>query len=229
MKLTHKIKHLIIVGLIRRPWTLTKSWWRKNIWHKILAIVTTTVLIFFGSMYGIAQWYIQKHSNEPLIWGATLVPNYARYFGLDPKEVFRATIQDLGVKHLRLVSSWDDIEPNPGQYDFSELDWQFAYAKKHNVAVSLAIGLRQPRWPECHIPAWADKLPKSQWSVQLKTFMAQIINRYSGSPVLESYQLENEFFMSVFGECKDFDRQRLIDEYNFVKKLDTSRPVIISR
>lgn len=48
-------------------------------------------------------------------------------------------------------------------------------------------------------------------------------------PALSSYQLENEFFLSVFGECPDFSRDRLIDEYNLVKSLDANTPVVISR
>lgn len=59
--------------------------------------------------------------------------------------------------------------------------------------------------------------------------MQKTIERYKNSPVLESYQLENEFFMTVFGLCWDFDRDRLIDEYDFIKKLDPHHPVVISR
>ncbi len=33
----------------------------------------------------------------------------------------------------------------------------------------------------------------------------------------------------MFGECPDFDRQRLINEFNAVKALDPNHPVIISR
>src|SRR5690606_37420611 len=42
-------------------------------------------------------------------------------------------------------------------------------------------------------------------------------------------QLENEFFMTVFGDCPDHTRERLVDEYNFVKSLDSEHPVIITR
>jgi hypothetical protein len=44
-----------------------------------------------------------------------------------------------------------------------------------------------------------------------------------------SYQLENEFFMTVFGICPDHSRERLVDEFNFVKEQDPKTPVIISR
>lgn len=180
-------------------------------------------------MYGVAQWYIFKHRNEPLSIGATFIPDYARYFELDPQETMQAMITDLGIRRFRLVSYWDKIEATPGTYDFSDLDWQFKMAEESGSKVSLALGLRQPRWPECHGPKWAMELPMSEWAPKLNTFMGAVIDRYKSSPALLEYQLENEFFLEVFGECPDFTRSRLVNEYNYVKAADPTRPVIVSR
>lgn len=180
-------------------------------------------------MYGVAQWYIARHADEPLTIGATFIPNYARYYDLDPKDTLDAMIDDLGLRRFRLVSYWDTIEKKPGVYDFSELDWQFKKIEEVGGTVSLAIGLRQPRWPECHWPGWAHKLPKQEWRKRLKDVMGKTIDRYKSSPALESYQLENEYFLDVFGDCPDHDRERLVDEFNFVKQKDPNRPVVVSR
>jgi len=207
-----------------------RYWWKdRTIWQKLGVFVITGVLLMVGSMYGIARWYIAKHSHEPLKYGATFIPRYARYYDLDPQATMQAMISDLNLRHFRLVSYWDDIEKTPGTYDFSELDWQMKKVEAVGGTVSLAIGLRQPRWPECHMPSWAKEQPKDVWYPQLKTFMANVIDRYKTSPVLESYQLENEFFLSVFGKCTDFSRDRLIDEFQFVKQQDPNHTVIISR
>jgi beta-galactosidase GanA len=74
----------------------------------------------------------------------------------------QAMIDDLGVRQFRLVSYWDKIEPEKGTYDFDELDWQFQKANDAHAKVSLAIGLRQPRWPECHMPSWQIGKPMSE-------------------------------------------------------------------
>lgn len=137
-------------------------------------------------------------------------------------------INDLGVERVRLVSYWSDYEKEPGVYDFSELDWQFAMAEKANVEVSLAIGLRQPRWPECHMPSWAERIPKEEWAPKLKDYMGATIDRYKNSPVLKSYQLENEYFLKVFGICPDHSRDRLVDEFNFVRSKDPNRKLVVS-
>jgi len=138
-------------------------------------------------------------------------------------------IDDLGIRRFRLVSYWDDIEQTPGVYDFSELDWQFKKVESAGGSIALAVGLRQPRWPECHGPDWAMQKPMSEWRNDLKKFMAAVIDRYKNSPALKEYQLENEYFLSVFGECPDFSRERLIDEFKFVKARDPNTPVTISR
>lgn len=180
-------------------------------------------------MYSVAEWYIWQNRGKPTELGATFISDYATRLGVDPHETLYATIHELGVKNIRLVSYWKTIEVVPGTYDFSDLDWQFKMAEDAGVKVSLAIGLRQPRWPECHEPIWAQQQTKDVWYPKLKTFMTKVIERYQTSPALDSYQLENEFFLTVFGECKDFDRQRLIEEAELVKRLDPHHTLIISR
>jgi len=207
------------------------SWFKKlSILKKSLFILLITAVLFVAQAYAIALWYQKKHANEPLTFGVTFIPNYARFFDLDPQETMLALRDDLGFKRFRLVSYWKDIEKAPGQYDFSELDWQFEKVNEVGGEVSLAIGLRQPRWPECHAPEWVKAENKEEWYPQLKNFMAAVIERYGDNPALVSYQLENEYFLGVFGECSHYgiERERLVDEYNHVKSLDSNTPVILS-
>lgn len=215
----------------KRPKHVIDRVWQGKIWQKIIAVLISVVVLMTGVFYGIAEWYIHKHSSEPLVIGTSFIPSYAQFFGLDPKQTLDAILGDLNIKQIRLVSYWKEIEPQPNQYNFSMLDWEFAQANKYGAKVSLAIGLRQPRWPECHEPGWININPnnKAAWEPQLYKYMEAVVDRYKNNPALDGYELENEFFMKVFGECKDFNRNRLIYEFNQVKKWDPNHKVIISR
>lgn len=225
----HHKKPLHNVGLWQQIFGSFTAWTvKKHFWKRLFLGFMALLLLVVSSMYGIAQWYISNNKDKPLIMGATFVPDYARYFKLDPKETFSAMIHDLGVKQVRLVSYWDTIEPKQGTYSFDELDWQFRMAEESGVKVSLALGLRQPRWPECHEPAWANKMLADTWKEPLYAYIAAVVNRYKSSPALESYQLENEYFLKVFGECFNFDRDRLVHEFNMVKALDPNHTLVVS-
>ena len=204
-------------------------WGNSSLAGRIFIILIALLILLTTFTYGIAQYYVQKHADEPLKIGATFIPNYAEYFGLDAKETLQASIDDLGIKRYRLVTYWKDYEPEPDQYNFEKLDWQFDMIEKAGGEVALALGLRQPRWPECHGPEWAMAKSVPDWTEDLKEFMGVVIDRYKDRDVLFEYQLENEFFLSVFGECPDFSRERLVDEFNYVKAKDPSRRVMVSR
>lgn len=201
----------------------------KSILKRLLIGLATLLILFTSISYGLSYWYQQKHKNEPRVIGTTFVAGYARYFGLDPQQTMQAMIDEVGFRHFRLVSYWNEIEKTQGIYDFSDLDWQFQKAEAANAKVSLSIGLRQPRWPECHMPKWGESMQMSEWEPKLMDFMKATMERYKDSPALENYQLENEFFLDVFGDCPDHSRDRLIREYNFVKSIDNTKPVIITR
>lgn len=206
-------------------------YWRGGLWHKIVSLIVIVVILLVGGMYAIAEWYIQTEKNLPFRQGVSFIPDYASSLGLDPQQTMDALL-GIGVRQFRLVSYWSDVEPSAGQYDFSQLDWQFAKAEKAHARVILTVGLRQPRWPECHAPDWVNtNQPDSLWQPQLEQFMSKVIERYKNSPSLDSYQLENEYFLLGFGTCSPYTqgRNRLVSEYNLVKRLDPRHPVIVSR
>jgi hypothetical protein len=206
------------------------AFWHKSWWHKTVSILLITVIALMGAMYGIAEWYIHGENGKPLVIGTSFIPDYAASLGLNPQKTMDTLINDVGVKNFRLVSYWSDGEPTEGTYDFTQLDWQFQKADAAHAKVILTLGLRQPRWPECHAPGWADtSKPEATWYPQLKAYMSAVIERYKNNPALQSYQLENEYFLKGFGTCTNFDRSRLVDEYKSVKKLDPSHQIIVPR
>ena len=213
----------------RRAVQAMQKYWQSSRWHKVIVVAACLGVITFGAMYGIARWYIASQNGKPFTVGVSFIPAYAESLGLDPKQTMDALLTEAHVKHVRLVSYWDQLEPQQGHYDFRLLDWQFQKAEAAHAKITLSIGLRQPRWPECHMPAWASTMPASQWQPKLEAYTQAVVERYKDSPSLQSYQLENEYFLKDFGQCTDFSRDRLIHEYNLVKAADPNRPIILSR
>ena len=209
-------------------WSL-RRYWHKGWYQKTLTIFVALILCIVLIIYGIGQWYIYSQRHIPMTYGVTFVPDYAESLGLNPQQTMAALIK-IGVRQFRLTSYWNDIEPVKGQYNFSELDWEFAQANAAHAKIILTVGLRQPRWPECHPPSWINTAaPTYTWEPQLEQFMTQVINRYKNNPALEAYQLENEYFLKGFGDCQNFSRSRLISEYNLIKQLDPHHMIIIGR
>lgn len=165
-------------------------------------------------------------------FGASFSLHYCTQLGLDAHKrmILRAACEELGLRRFRLMSYWNIHEPRRGQYDFRQLDWQLDMVAAHGGRVSLCLGKRQPRWPECHMPAWALVLPRQQWYRALYDYIEVVVCRYRSHPALESYQLENEALLRRFGHCRDGDysRRRLRHERDLVRRLDPAHPIVMS-
>ncbi len=162
-------------------------------------------------------------------YGATFSPLYAEELGLDWRDVYRAVLEELDVKHLRLAAYWEHIERERDIYDWSELDFQIAEAKKHDADVVLSIGRRLPRWPECHIPAWVGSMPWDEQKIEIMQYLTAVVERYKEEETISMWQVENEPFLRVFADehCGKVDASFLDEEIALVRTLD-DRPVMLT-
>jgi len=165
---------------------------------------------------------------EKIVWGVNFSQKHAEGLGLDWKAVYSVLIDDLGAKNIKLATYWDLIEKEEGYYDFTDLDSQIGEAEQKGVSLLLVIGMKSPRWPECHIPEWAKGLNKEEQQKNILELLEETVLRYSSSPAVTMWQIENEPFFP-FGECPWVDKEFLKEEVELVKSLDKEkRPVLIS-
>lgn len=190
-------------------------------WLAVLALLATGLFFFeiIRSNIGLDE------KNIGL--GVTFSKIYAEDLGLDWKAAYIATLDDLGARRLRIPAYWTDIEPVQGAYDFSVVDWQLAEAGKRDVKVILAVGRKLPRWPECHVPRWAEKLDEQVVQSRILKVVEATVKRYAGDPAVAVWQVENEPFFD-FGVCPKFDEAFLKKEIALVRSLDKTRPVMIT-
>lgn len=208
---------------------------RFKLWYRGLTRKKRFVFVFFSVILTlfIAHNIIER-SWQPVddpIYGVSFSKKYSQELGNDWQANYTALLDDLQFRNFRLMSYWDESESTRGQFDFSALDWQMDEAAKRGAQVSLSIGLRQPRWPECHQPAWAEQLVEEtpEWRQSLYAYIEVVVERYKNHPALHSYQLENEAVNSWFGTCKGAaPRDRLREEFDLVKRLDPDHQLWMS-
>lgn len=164
---------------------------------------------------------------EPEKYGVSFSLKQCRAFGIDPHTCLDWLL-DQGWHRFRLMTYWNEHEKTKGSYDFRELDWQLDRIKKANGVITLSLGVKQPRWPEYHWPEWALQLTQDERTEALLAYLEEVVKHVRNRPEIISYQLENEALLSNFGRNIIIDRHRLRREYALVKRLDTSRPIIMS-
>lgn len=132
-------------------------------------LISLLLGIFIGSfLFLLLNYYPVK---KDIVFGVTFSKKYAEELGLDWQKVYLDILDDLKVKMLRLPVYWDDVEKEIGRYDFGPYDWMINEAEKRNVKVILNLGIKLPRWPECHVPDW----------VENKNRIAQLVERVTSN------------------------------------------------
>lgn len=187
------------------------------------------LLILISGFFGLSIY--SEKANPPaenIVYGVTFAPRAAEFLGFDWKQVYGKVLDDLKVKHLRLPGYWNVIEKTRGVYDFSETDFMLKEAGKREAKVIFTLGMKQPRWPECHVPDWALELSVEERQVKALEFITEVVQRYKNESVIVSWQVENEPLLYFFAShCDKPDLEFLKQEVALVKSLD-SRPIIIS-
>lgn len=174
---------------------------------------------FFIALCLVAIFRLSFTSPRPTEFGVSFSPGYAEYLGLEPRAVFRRMITELPVVYVRLSAPWDDIQPVSASSTFAELDWYMDEAARHKVLVTLVIGQKTPRWPECHVPDWAQALDAPGYATALKNYLVDVVLRYKKHPALEYWQVENEAYFT-FGACPHFVQSLVPSEFDLVREHD---------
>lgn len=193
---------------------------------KILLIILAVVVVLAVAIF----WLSRKPAPTTVVYGMSFNTFYAEDLGLDWKETYDAILDDLGVHHLRLAAHWPMVEPLDDQYSFAELDYQLNRAEAVGADVIMSVGRRLPRWPECHIPDWAADQSWEEKKIEIKEYLEVVVNRYKDHSSIIYWQVENEPYLNAFANehCGDLDEEFLLEEVDLVRKLDPTRPILLT-
>jgi hypothetical protein len=199
-------------------------------WRKFFKYVGLVLLFKVVVISSLLFFLAQKEKPQTITYGMSFNTLYAEELGLDWQETYDAILDELKVRNLRLAAHWPMIQPTGDIYNFTELDYQVKRAEEVGATVVLAVGRRLPRWPECHIPAWAAALSPDERDAAQMQYMETVVNRYKSSPAVTVWQVENEPFLEVFAfeHCGTLDTDFLDKEIALVKSLDGTRPILVT-
>ena len=187
-------------------------------------------LLVTGIVFALSTWYNYKESNKELIWGMSWSTKRAQTLGLsaDTTANLDAILNEIPIRRLQLMSYWDVGEPEKGTFNFSQLEEQFAVARRRGLRVSLQLGLHQSVSPFCHQPAWTQTLDQTELTIHLQHYLQRLIERFDNEVNLVQYQLEPEIFRVADGTCTHQLQVADLDElYQFVTTL-TEKEVAVS-
>jgi len=111
---------------------------------------------------------------------------------------------DLDVNYMATgirLSSWEDIEPSQGRYDFSQTDKKFSFMARYGINTIIELrginpvygtqsgktGRLSPSYPEEHLDQWARYIEK-----RVERYDGDGIDDAPGSLVIKKYQLIHE-------------------------------------
>ncbi len=224
---TQNLRYIIIFLL---AWFLLhERFGGKILFGKLAAAVLITIGLGWLALGEYARNLPPVNASRPIAWGVTFSKIFSEQLGLDWRENFDAILMELQPKKLRLIAYWNEIERERDSYDFSELDWQFERIRRSAVKpdIILVMGMKTPRWPECHVPEWAIGLSTEERETALRKYLQAVVEHYGNNPAITMWQVENEPFL-LFGECQKRGKDFLAKEVALVRSLDSSRPILVT-
>lgn len=185
----------------------------------VLGAAAVMMLVLFTYAFAWLNW---RPSTEPL-FGVTYSWVYAEQLGLDPIEAYREIVDELGVRRVRFPLYWSEIEKAQNVYDWSLVDELIRFSEERDVLLTIIVGMKVPRWPECYIPDWAQNWDSEDQQRATLAFITEAITRYRDSTAVIRWQVENEPFFP-FGLCPTITPEAFQERVDLVRSLD-DRPI----
>lgn len=190
-------------------------------------ILLLTLILGIFLFFQMARKLQDRPVLPPTRYGITFSTVYAEQLGLDPMETYQTLVEDLGVRVVRLPVYWSQIETEQGRFEWDLMDQLIEYSQRLGVKLTIVVGTKVPRWPECYLPDWAKPFsPDAQQKAGIK-MIETTVERYKNSPAVERWQVENEPFFP-FGSCRQMTIPEFRERVDLVRSIDSTRPIQVT-
>jgi hypothetical protein len=180
--------------------------------------------------------------QTPPLVGFSFSPNEVP-LGDDPAVDLASLLDQLNPDLVRLPVYWDQVEPEPGVFDFSTVDRLLATVTHHNSSrhrrhtqVLLVVGARNLGYPEVYVPAWVEAAFDGPLESVLqhdayRDYLQMSFEHFSGSPLLYGWQAENEPLDNVDAGPTgrvDLSSDQVEAEIALLRTFDDVHPVVVT-
>ncbi|PIR74650.1 MAG: hypothetical protein COU35_01345 [Candidatus Magasanikbacteria bacterium CG10_big_fil_rev_8_21_14_0_10_47_10] len=186
---------------------------------KILLTLAVGIVVVYGLL-----WLLSFRTFD-VSYGVSFNQNHATSLGLDWKVAYEDMLKELQPTYVRIAALWSAVEPQPGIYRYEDVDWMMDMAQTYGAKVTLVIGQKAPRWPECYVPNWADQSSERE----LIEYIQRTTERYKDHAALDMWQVENEPFIQFrFGDCEKYNPDAIVAEIETVRSLDKDHQIVVT-
>jgi hypothetical protein len=172
--------------------------------------------------------------------GISFRPLQAEGFGLEPRATLAALLEH-PYEVVRLAALWNRMEPAPGAFDPSHLDWQVESAERAGKQVIIAVGaVKNFGYPEFFVPKHHLPTPLKEGSLvgeashpellaAALSFVGRVVERFGARKSVVAWQVEHEAVDPLGVEhswrlTTGFVKREMAE----VKRLDPGRPILLN-
>ncbi|MDO8599821.1 MAG: beta-galactosidase [bacterium] len=168
-------------------------------------------------------------------FGTTLSQKELRHKEID-LDFALGEFKNLGLSWMRLACYWDEIEKQPGKYDFQTIEKIVSFCEENKIKIIMCLGMKSPRWPEFHLPAHKTNLvhtnlispgDNKKLLKEVIRFNAQCVEQFGKTKAITVWHIENEA-MDVSGpQNLALASSFLAEEIKALRKKD-GRKILVS-
>jgi hypothetical protein len=212
----------------------------RQAWRRLSIVLLGAAILLTGNA-GASPPEPRDSQTAPLA-GFSFSPKLSRWAGHEPTRSLDSLLRQVQPELVRLPVYWDSVEPAPKHLDFSESDRLLGVIANYNsqrpprqVRVVLVVGARNLGAPELHAPAWLERSGRFNLARDLRLsayldYLETTVRRYSSSPLLYGWQIENEPLDSTNPELGNIavPAEMVAEEVRLTHRLDPGRPVVVT-
>lgn len=162
--------------------------------------------------------------------------------GQTPTQALGTLLERLHPDVVRLPVYWSEVEPSPGQFDFTTLDDLLATVTDYDqtaqrpARVLLVVGARNINYPELRLPGWlsasaGEHLSTLYRSSAYQEYLRTSFSRLASIPILYAWQIENEPLDNVSTDRDDpvaLSGRIVSAEMSLLRSIDRQHPAVVT-